>query len=194
MEGYFLFQITIDDHLYLRMLTGRDAADLFHLVDVSREYLREWLPWVDTTRTPDDSLEYIKHTLFNYDNKSGLTSGIFYKDQLVGVVGFNTIDSFNHRAEIGYWLGQSYQGKGIMTRATKALIDYGFSKYQLNRIEIQCASENKNSQAIPERLGFTKEACLREVGYLYDHYVDHYLYSLLRTEWKGISTEKSDNS
>lgn len=189
----FMFHIPIDNHLYLRMLTGRDAEDLFLLTDASRDYLREWLPWVDATASLEDSVQFIKHTLLSYENKSGLTSGIFYNDELVGVISFNTIDSLNRCAEIGYWLGQSYQGKGIITRATKALIDYGFSTYQLNRIEIQCASKNKKSQSIPERLGFTKEGCLREAGYLYDHYVDHYIYSLLRSEWKGISTEESEN-
>lgn len=84
---------------------------------------------------------------------------------------------------IGYWLGEKYQGKGIMTKACKALIQYCFEELNLERIEIRVATENIKSQAIPERLGFQKEGCLRNAEVLYDQYIDLYVYGLLKKEF-----------
>jgi ribosomal-protein-serine acetyltransferase len=71
-------------------------------------------------------------------------------------------------------------------------VDYAFSGLKLNRVEIACATENKKSQAIPKRLGFTEEGIARQAEWLYDHYVDHIVYGLLASDWKclcdGIST------
>ena len=67
-----------------------------------------------------------------------------------------------------------------MTSACEAVIDYCFSELKLKRIEIRVATENHKSQAIPERLGFQKEGCLKSAEWLYDKYVDHYVYGLIK--------------
>lgn len=188
-----MFHIQINDELFIRMLSGRDAKDLFQLTDGSRNYLKQWLPWVDATKEENDSMEFIQHTLKGYEQRISLTAGIFYQNGLVGVIGYNTLDFSNKIGSIGYWLGEQYQNKGIMTTAVRAVISYGFDNLQLNRIEIQCATENKKSQHIPERLGFTKEGCLKQSECLYNRFVDHYLYRMLAEEWEDLSTEKSEN-
>ena len=71
-----------------------------------------------------------------------------------------------------------------MSRALKAVIDYGFKELGLNRIEVCVATENEKSRALPERFGFTEEGILRQAEWLYDHYVDHIVYRLLREEWE----------
>lgn len=71
-----------------------------------------------------------------------------------------------------------------MTKALKALIDYGFKELELNKIEISVAVENKKSRALPERFGFVEEGKIRQAEWLYDHYIDHVIYGLLATEWK----------
>ena len=69
----------------------------------------------------------------------------------------------------------------MMTDACRALIDTLFSEYDLNRIEIRAAVQNVKSQAIPERLGFTKEGCLRQCEWL------HFVYGLLKEEYEARS-------
>ncbi len=103
---------------------------------------------------------------------------------MVGVIGFNEFDWRNKIGYIGYWLSKDAQGKGIMTRAARALIDYGFEILDLNRIDIRAAVDNKKSRAIPERLGFNQEGILRQTEWLYDHYVDHVVYGMLANEWR----------
>ena len=84
---------------------------------------------------------------------------------------------------IGYWLGEEFQGKGIMTAASRILIHYAFDEFQLNRVEIRCAVGNTRSRAIPERLGFIQEGMIGDGEWLYDHYVDLIVYRMLAREW-----------
>lgn len=180
-----MFFLHVDAQIILRQLEQKDADTLFQLIDKSREYLREWLPWVDDTKTVNDSVSFIKDTIIAFENGIGLTTGIFYKNQLVGMIGFNVIDGRNKIAYIGYWLAPHYQGKGIITKSTRALINYGFFNLNLNRVDIRVAYENRKSRSIPERLGFKREGKIRQAEWLYDHFVDHIIYGILKEEWQN---------
>src|SRR5699024_9778519 len=165
-----MFIHDVDEEVSMRMLAIRDAQALFQLTCQSREDLREWLPWVDETKTMNDSRSFINNSLQIYAERSGLTAGIFYKGNLSGIAIFNGFDWKNKIGYIGYWLATTYQGHGIMTRSVRALTDYAFHELQLNRVDIRAAYEDKRSRAIPERLGFTEEGQLRQTEWLYDHY------------------------
>jgi ribosomal-protein-serine acetyltransferase len=178
-----MFELELDEEITLRHVQESDAPEMFRLTDASREELREWLPWVDGTRTRQDSLTFIQLTLDAYEARRGLNCGVFYKGKLTGMVSFNLIDWQNRTGHIGYWLATAYSGQGIMTRAVRGLIDYGFYELELNRIEIRAAVENKKSRAIPERLSFQQEGMIRQAEWLYDHFVDHAVYGILRAEW-----------
>lgn len=180
-----MFKIPVDNEMYLRILSSRDASDLFNITTQSKTYLRQWLPWVDDILSVEDSNTFIKSALQLQQEQKALTMGVFYEDRLVGVVGFNALDFKNKIGFIGYWLHQGEQGKGIMTRAVQALISYGFSYYRLHRIDIRTAASNKASARIPERLGFQYEGRLRQAEWLYNYYVDHYVYGMLKEEWKN---------
>ena len=74
-----------------------------------------------------------------------------------------------------------------MTKVVRALMDIGFKEFRLNKIEIRAATENVKSRKIPERLGFTEEGTLRQVQWLYDHFVDHVVYGMLKDEWMDLN-------
>ncbi|MFB5189162.1 GNAT family N-acetyltransferase [Alicyclobacillus fastidiosus] len=178
-----MFVHTVNSDTSLKLFEIRDADALFRLTDASRAYLREWLPWVDGTRTAEDSRMFIQLTLEQFASNNGFQSGIWWKGQLVGGIGFHNIDWSNRKTSIGYWIGQGFQGNGIMTSATRALVDVAFDYYGLNRVEIRAAKENHRSRAIPERLGFLNEGCVRQAEWLYDHFVDHVIYGMVSAEW-----------
>jgi ribosomal-protein-serine acetyltransferase len=178
-----VFTFEVDDEITLRLLNETDADNLFQLIDHSRDHLREWLAWIDGTKTVHDSKQFIQACMKIHEKRQGLTLGIYFHDKLAGVIGFNTIDWTNRIGVIGYWLGSSFQGEGIMTRAVTGLIDYGFHQLGLNRMEIRAAFENVKSRAIPERLGFMQEGQIRQGEWLYDHYVDLVVYGMLASEW-----------
>ena len=183
-----MFIHKIDDSLSLKLIDLKDAERLFELTDQSREDLKEWLPWLDMTKKVEDSREYIRGCMKGFAENRSLHSIIIFNGEFAGVAGFNRINWSNKTAEIGYWLGHEYQGKGIMTRVAKALTDYAFHDLHLNKVEIHAAVGNQKSRAIPEKLGFVKEGTIRQAEWLYDHYVDHVVYGILVNEWGNSSS------
>jgi ribosomal-protein-serine acetyltransferase len=174
-----MFYKRVNDRIELRSLQLTDAEELFALTEANRDYLRTWLPWLDATNSVADTKKFIEYILASLANNRGLTATIFYEGSMIGLVGYNQIDRHNRIGYIGYWLAKDYQGKGIMTKSCRAIIDYGFTALDLNRLVITCATENKSSRAIPHRLGFIHEGTIRDAEWLYDRFVNHEIYALL---------------
>lgn len=177
-----MFKYVLDEDTELKILDVNHAQELYDLTNSCREYLREWLPWVDGTKKVEDSKGFIEMTKNQFASNNGFQAGIWHKGSVAGVIGYHKIDSINKSVSIGYWLGKQYQGKGIMTKATKAFVEYALTELNLNRVEIRCAENNYKSRAIPERLGFVNEGIARQSEWLYDHYVDHVVYSMLSSD------------
>lgn len=178
-----MFYYPIGEQAELRLLEERHAKALFSLTNESRASLREWLPWVDQTQDVNDSLQFIQAGLKQFAANDGFHCGIWYEGELAGTVAYHFFDWKNRRTSIGYWLGEPFRGRGLMTRAVRALTDYALVQRQFNRVEIRCATGNQKSMAIPERLGFRFEGVARGTEWLNDRFVDHRVYSMLRDEW-----------
>lgn len=170
----------MDEDVFLRLHEERNADELFRLVEENRAHLRPWLPWVDATTSPEDTRRFIREMLLGLANGKLYGFDILYQGELVGAIGLR-VEGDAKEAEVGYWLSHKAQGRGIVSRATRALVRFSFIDLGLNRAVIKCAKENARSRAIPERLGFTLEATLREreMGGQ-----DQIVYSLLRSEWE----------
>lgn len=175
-------RIEIDQNIRLELIEEVHAESLFNLVNTSRSYLKQWLPWVDFTINVDDTKNYIKSSLKRYSENNGFDCVIIYNNDVAGIIGLHKIDHANRITSIGYWLGENFQGYGIMTKACNALMEYCFKTLHLNKVVINCATENLKSQAIPERLNFKKEGTIRQGEFLNGKFVDYYLYSRLRNE------------
>lgn len=182
-----MFSLKVDNEIELGLFEVKQAPTLFALVDQNREYLREWLPWLDATTSVEDTKTFIKGALQQFAENNGFQAGIWYKGELAGTIGFHYVHWVTGRTEIGYWLGKNHEGHGIMTRATRKLVEYAFNDLGLNRVEIRCATGNHKSRAIPERLGFTREGTLRQVFRNYDQLFDIVVYGMLAGEWGSSS-------
>jgi ribosomal-protein-serine acetyltransferase len=173
----------IDPSTSLRVLHEDDARELFLLTDDNREHLRRWLPWLDVVTREADTRAYLRATMKQRKEGRGPVFGILYEGSLAGVVGFLPIDRVNRVGEIGYWLAKEREGQGTMTKCCDFVVRYGFLTLDLNRIQIAAATENVQSRAIPERLGFKMEGIMRARENLYGRFVDHAVYALLRSEF-----------
>ncbi|MEF2965345.1 GNAT family protein [Paenibacillus sp. M1] len=186
-----MFNHKIDDRIALKILELRDAEEVFHLTDGNREHLRQWLPWVDGTVSVEQTKNFIKSSLEQFADNNGFNLGIVYGNKIAGCIGVHSIDWNNRKTSIGYWIGEEYQGKGIMTSSCRGLINYIFNDLHLNRVEIRAAVFNSKSRAVPERLNFTNEGTVRQAEWLYDHYVDHVVYGMLNKDWDCKGREKN---
>jgi ribosomal-protein-serine acetyltransferase len=135
-------------------------------------------------KIPSDQLKFIQRCSECAAAGTGFHYAVLLGGEIVGMVSFNTIEKLNRCATMGYWLAKSQTGKGLMTTAVKVLIDEGFQHLELNRIQARVATGNYPSQAVCDRSGLKKEGVLRQAEWLYDHYVDLTMNSVLRTEWK----------
>jgi ribosomal-protein-serine acetyltransferase len=176
--------IPVKENIELRTLEVSDAQDFFELTKRNDKHLRQWLGWLDDDKSVSDTEKYITESVKRFENKEGFDLGIFYENKQVGGIGLFPWDEANKKTSIAYWLAEEYQGKGIMSDSLKAVINYIFTELKLNRIEITVATENTKSSALPKKLGFTLEGIAREGSWLYDHFVNLEVYSLLAREWK----------
>jgi len=109
---------------------------------------------------------------------------IVVDQQIVGVIGAE-IQEQNSAAEVGYWLAEGQQGRGITTRSCAAMVDELLRAQGMNRVVIRASVDNTRSRAIPERLGFIHEGVERQAVKLPNGYVDMAVYSMLASEWRG---------
>ena len=176
-------QLRVNECVVLRQIAEEDAEELSALIDRNRAHLREWLPWLDNSNGIHDTARFIGRSLEQAADDNGFTFAIVCDGVLTGVIGQHYLDSLNRRTELGYWLDALHQGRGIVTQSTARLTDYAFTEQACNRVILHCAFGNLKSRAVAERLGFVQEGILREAEWLYDHYVDLVVYSMLKSHW-----------
>jgi len=170
------------DDIQLIPLSIDDVAVIFGMLDSEREYMREWLPFVDNTHKPEDTAAAIQQMILSPEKQFTIR----YEGKFVGLIGFKDLDPENKKIEIVYWLSQHQQGKGIMINSVKALLAYAFDEMEMNRVQIKVAVTNAKSNRIPQKLGFLLEGVERDGELLVDNkYTDINIYSLLKKEYKG---------
>ncbi len=175
--------IKINTEIELKQIQLSDAKEIFTTIDNQREYLGEWLPFVKITEKITDTESFIKSVLEAPEDKQEYIFVIRYKSEFAGIIGFRDTDHMNLKTEIGYWLSEQFQGKGIISRAVKEIINFTFNELEMNRLQIRCAVGNEKSKRIPQKLNFTFEG-IERAGELLDNegFTDVEVYSLLRSD------------
>jgi ribosomal-protein-serine acetyltransferase len=154
--------ISVNNDIVLRNYTEEDAAELFATVNENRAHLRPWLIWVDGTQKEEHSLEYIRAARQEQYDQQSVAFGIFKQGTLIGGLGMHQWDQRLRKAQVGYWLVKSEEGKGILSLCARVFLDYLFDQLQLNKIELHYLPGNVRSGAVAARLGFTVEGVLRD--------------------------------
>jgi RimJ/RimL family protein N-acetyltransferase len=171
------------DRIILRQLTKSDAMELYRYCK-NKDVLRD-------TGIPFNPYElkhaegFIKKTHSDHRKKTGYHHGIEYRNskKIIGVVSLVITSKFDKSAELGYWLGRKYWGKGLMAEAIRLYLRFGFKELRLNRIHAGVFSFNIRSQKLLEKLGFVYEGCLRKSKKSNNRWRDLYIYSMLREEY-----------
>jgi len=171
-------RLPLTDNFHLRALEEGDAKELYALVERNRSHLAVWMPWA-ADQTLEGTAAFLRTAKQRHAANNGFESALVLDGRIVGAAGFPSVDWAAGGTSIGYWLDEGHQGRGLMTRAVSALIGHAFGEWDLHRVEIQAAVENRRSRAIPERLGFEQEGIRREAERVGDRWLDLVVYSLL---------------
>jgi ribosomal-protein-serine acetyltransferase len=179
-----MFAHALDTYAELRLLEDRFSSDLFALIDKERASLRKWLPWVDATRRVDDTREFSKLSRERFAQGTSIEAGIWLGGKIAGVIGL-TMANGGPTARLGYWIGADYQGKGLVTRASRSVIQHAFFGLGIDRVEIRSAVDNVRGQQVPQRLGFVNEGVARHAVWVNGVPQDITMFSMLAKDWRG---------
>ena len=181
--------LEIGEDAFVRTFTPDDADVVFALVDAERERLARWFSWVPGTGTVDDQRTWIERAVASEHDREA--NGIWLAGdegpgRLAGTIGLS-VNPLENGGEIGYWLAERHEGRGLVTRATAAVLDLAFDRLGLHRVQIRVAVPNDRSRAVAERLGLTREGVLREQGLTgVGTYEDMVVYGVLDREWPNL--------
>ncbi len=153
------------------------------VVRANQEHLSRYLSWPTKDYGLSAAEAFIRQAQRQYAEEGRLTLGIWEHGQLVGGIGMNNTQ-WEHRATaLGYWLAASAQGRGIMTRAARAVVNELLRFRGFNRVVIAVQPDNRASCAVAERLGFQWEGVSRQVYRHGDRFVDWAIYAMLAADW-----------
>ncbi|RIW37281.1 N-acetyltransferase [Bacillus salacetis] len=189
-DGNSHFPSLQTERLFLRNVTPEDASFIFKLY--SNPEVCRYLYDEEIYTSLDDAREFIEWN--QHPEETGNNRWlILRKDdgEPIGTCGYDSWDSENRIAEIGYDLWQDEWGKGYMKETLAAAIKSGFDNMGLNRINAYTAIKNEKSSKLLESLGFIKEGIYRDKHLFRGSFYDHFSYSLLKRDWmRRLSEEK----
>lgn len=168
------------ERLRIRPYREDDVAELLPLVgtrEVAATTLRITHPY-----TEEDARAFLE--LAREPDKLWLAVTLRSDGRQIGGIGLR-IDPQHRHAELGYWLGVPYWGKGYATEASRELLRYGFEDLALHRIFATHFKHNPTSGRILKKIGMTYEGCQREHLLKWGEFVDSEMYGMLRREWEA---------
>lgn len=160
-----------------------EYADQEALVKYANNYnlsrlLRDQFPYPYTTT---DAEAWLIHTC-NQDPETNFI--IANAEEMIGAIGINPQEDVNRfSAEVGYWIGEPYWGKGTATAALIAFTEFAFNKFNLNRIFANVFEGNDASEKVLLKAGYRKEAILKKAVFKEERFLDQYIYAVLKEEF-----------
>ena len=125
-----------------------------------------------------DGIDYLQYVAAQVPETS---FAIECSAEAVGGIGFLIgTDIARRTAETGYWLSEEYWGRGLVTRVVKAMVEWGFENYELDRIFAQVFTRNPASIRVLEKVGFEREGLMRKSAIKNGVVVDQVLYAIVR--------------
>lgn len=176
----------------LKLAEPGDSKMIYDLIDTSRENLRQWLTWVDLSNSSDITEKYLIENSTGDFYSGRMIFEIIVDNNFCGMIDLHNGNSELKSVDIGYWVGEKFQNRGIATSGCRKIIKMIFENYDIETIHIKCAEENIKSIAIPLKLHFelvdvNSEITIREDKHrLFD-------YSLTKDKWMKSDSYRMEN-
>ena len=169
------------ERLRIRPYSEADISELLPLIgarEVAATTLRIAHPY-----TEKDARAFLE--LAKEPDKLWLAITLRADGRQIGGIGLR-IEQLHQHAELGYWLGVPFWGKGYATEAAREVLRYGFENLGLHRIFASHFKHNSTSGKVLKKIGMRHEGCQREHLRKWDQFVDSELYGILRREWEKV--------
>jgi RimJ/RimL family protein N-acetyltransferase len=149
--------------LCLRPLRHSDADAFAAAALESQATVGQWLPWCHAGYSLEEARQWLQACERNLEAGTAYSMGIFPEDGelLLGGIGINQINREHNFAQVGYWIRQSQQGRGIAPRALGMIAGFGFNVLGLTRLEIMVQDGNHGSRRVAEKAGATFDGLLK---------------------------------
>jgi ribosomal-protein-serine acetyltransferase len=177
-------EILVDENILMRTFDSERAKDFIETVFSDILHLGKWLDWVQGL-TKNDLNEWYEKSCLLSPNIHSVKLQMFFDNKLVGVVNTRQRYPEDKHIEIGYWLASFANGKGVVTRCAKTLIDLCFELSDTPYIEIACDEANLLSSAVANRLGFSLNREVIRTPHLLAETGVGQFYRLTREEWES---------
>ncbi len=170
--------------LLLAPIEQGDGPEIWSAVDGSRWHLERWLPWVPFNNTPDASQRYADACAADWDAGRAVRFSIRDRAsrELLGVAGLDSCVHLHRSCELGYWLRRDATGRGLMTEAARAAVEFAFERMGAHRMRCAAATDNHSSLRVIARLGFRFEGIARQAEFVGSRWLDHAVFSRLATD------------
>jgi [ribosomal protein S5]-alanine N-acetyltransferase len=177
----------------LRFPAMHDYAAWAELRALSRQHLTPWEPqWARDELTRSAFRRRLRHAQREARDDLGYAYLIFAETPATLVGGLNVSNvrrGIAQAASLGYWIGAPYAGRGLMTDAVCAIVQYAFATLRLNRLEAACLPGNVASSRVLTKAGFRLEGRARQFLKIDGRWQDHDLYGLLHDDPRPAPAE-----
>lgn len=191
-DGIFRRLPTIEGRrVVLRAIKMSDARDIYDYC--SDDMVAKHVMW-EAYDGMGDARSFVRFIQRLYKNDEPSSWGITLpgSNKVIGTVGFMWWNREYKAAEVGYSLSRDYWNRGIMTEALALILDFGFKRMSLNRIEAQHVDANAASGRVMEKCGMKKEGVLRSRIFSKGEFRDMVLYAILKSDPRPVIKKSYD--
>ena len=182
-----MFQLAVDDELSLVLAEERHAQPMTDLIVRNQQRLARWEPWAEHPATLESTRAYIRSALEDFVRGRQISTIIAVDDgrHFIGRCCMR-INPHASSGDIGYWIDADYEGRGLASRAARALISAVFDEIGLSKVELRTSVGNERSRALAQRLGFAYEGILPGGLQFMNHADDVALYGVTARRWNPV--------
>ena len=170
------------DRLRLEATVPAHAGGLWAAIEASLPELTTFMAWAPSASLPN-TVTFTERMEKKREELTDWSFTIFLGDEVAGNISLMGYDALADLAEVGYWLRSDLCGRGLMTEAGRAVVDFGFDHVGCHRLELRAAETNPASIRVAEKLGFVREGVLWEANRAPDGgRYDMHIFGLLATD------------
>jgi RimJ/RimL family protein N-acetyltransferase len=182
-----------DGELCLRPWREDEASVLVDLLQASMDSVGRWMSWCTPAYSSEDALRWLGEVERSWVTGEGecalaITQG--HGGPPLGCIGVNQFRYSDRMANLGYWVGQPYQGQHLAARAARLLRPFAFKRFGLQRLEVVVAESNHASRRTAEQAGACFEGIARRRLMVHDQSLDAAMYALVATDGGSARTSR----